>query len=456
MNRDECTSIVHGRFAKHETIKAIGLPQFSNQFPVIMRSTTIRLSIFFVSSFWAFFGTGISAAEKLTPELKQAWHLLRGSRQEQNLALTQAMAALKKDDKSGEWHEVMAMCCGSSDPKCGLAEIRKAILVKRNNSSILTTGALMSLRASLRPQVVQLASKAIELDPKNGRAYAILGGCAYQQSNAPHAQSYFAKAIQLSPSDFDVNELAMVFYDSNLQRKEAGECAKRLMANFPTSAKAHHLWGKWLIEGSEWEAGAKEFELAVKLDPQDTYGYNKLSKSLAQLGKFKEAAAACSTLISLEPLRQYYFLRAGFYEHAGQSQKALDDYNKVITFAKAQGHEISQGGDQPVRLRELKQCYLKRMELYEKLGHSDLALAEANEIIEKDRRPDAALEFRERLYRKQGRYDEALNDLNRLIELDNDVADWYKSRAEVYAKLKKTDLSATDLSKAKHIEAFGK
>jgi tetratricopeptide (TPR) repeat protein len=422
-----------------------------------MRTTTIRLNKFFVSSACALYcATTVTATETLAPELKQAWQLIYGSPQDISLAQKEAAAALKKNGNSAEWHELLGMAYANTAAQAALAEAQKAVSLKPTSARIMTSCAVVSLYTGVLPQAVNLATQALKLDPQNGRAYAVLGTYSYLTAKTSEAQKLFAKALQLSPNDFDVNELAAVFYAKTLQQKETRACVERLVAKFPSSSKAHGLLAKWKTDSNDPAGAAKELEIAAKLDPQSSYACSKLSKALAQMGKYKEAAAACTRLVEISPTRTAYFLRAGYFEDAGQFQKALDDYNKVIAFPKPPPGDANPVGDNSFRLREYKHCLIKRMELHEKLGQMEIALAEASEMLKNDPKSDTVLDFRQGVLRKHGRYLEALTDLNSLIQMDADVADWYKARADVYAKLKKPELAAADLAKAKHVEAFGK
>jgi tetratricopeptide (TPR) repeat protein len=422
-----------------------------------MRFSTIRPSNFFVSSAFVLCCASASvAAETPSPDLKKSWILVHGSQLDNLRAQKEAAAALKKNSKSAEWHELLAMACLTTDIPTAMAESQKALSLAPTSARFMTSYAIVCLHALSYPQAVTMASRALKLDPRNGRAYAVLATYFFQKNNDDEAQRQFSKALQLSPNDFDVNVLASDFYAKTLKQKETQACVERLVAKFPSSSRAHALMGKFRNDSNDPAGAAKEFEIAANLDAENGYAFNKLAKALAQIGKYKEAVAACNHYVELHPTRGAYFLRAGFLAGAGQLQKALDDYNKVIAFAQPKPGDVNPDGDNGFRLREYKICLIKRMELNAKLGHTDIAIAEANEMLKADSRSDVALQFREQMFRKQGRYLEALTDLNRLIEFDQDVPDWYKARADVYAKLNKPDLAAADLAKAKHVEAFGK
>jgi tetratricopeptide (TPR) repeat protein len=422
-----------------------------------MRSPTIRPSKFFVNCVLALCSASAAiASETLSPALKEAWCLVHGSQQDIVRAQKEAVSALKKNAKSAEWHELLGVACETTNAATAINETKTAASLKPLNARILTSCAVISIRVRDVQQAFDLASQAIKLDPQDGRAYAVLGMYFFLKQSILDAQRNFSKALQLSPNDFDVNALAADFYAKTLRQKETQICVERLVSKFPTSSAAHGLLAKWKNDSNDHAGAAKEFEIAAKLDPNNGYAWNKLSKALALLGKYKEAAAAATHYIELHPTRAGYFLRAGQLESAGQFQKALDDYDRVIAFPKPKPGDAVTDPENNFRLMEYKQCLIKRVEMHEKLGQTDIALAEANEILKTDPRSDAVLEFRQEIFRKQGRYLEALTDLNRLIERDQDIADWYKARAAVYTKLKKPDLAAADLAKAKHVETFGK
>ena len=141
----------------------------------------------------------------------------------------------------------------------------------------LLRSAYNALEAKKFDEALAGCAKAIELDPKDYRSYA-LSGYAYQaQRKLKSASEAFAKAIELRP---DIKELylskSQVDYFRNAH-EEALSAAKQAVKLDPGYAKAHLMVGMLLRWDKQRQAEAiTAYETALSINPQLWPAYEEL------------------------------------------------------------------------------------------------------------------------------------------------------------------------------------
>jgi len=395
--------------------------------------------------------------EKLPADVQKAWQLVHCLPKDK--CLSEAKAALAKNPNSADWLEVMALCLLARNDLSALKYADKALSLRPSSARIMTTCALLSLRWGNQKRALRLASRAIKIDPLNGRALAILGTCYYHLGEKDEATESFSRALECDPSDYDVNELAIKFYESTLSARSV-ECAERLVQSFPNSPQAYFERGHLRRQLEHPSAGLGDYAKAIALDPNFKDARYYRAKLEQRLDLDKEAIVDFDKVVAISPPEaSLYARRATSLEKVGQLERALADLNAAIKLS----NPPSQRNEHifvPERNRASSKEYigwwLRRMDIESRLGYQELALGDATEILKVDHACDSALSARQSLLVKKGRYLDAIRDLTKLIELNPDVGDWYEARAEVYQKLNKPKEAADDFAKAKHIEEFGK
>jgi tetratricopeptide (TPR) repeat protein len=399
----------------------------------------------------------LAAAESHLSNLEKARGLVHSSPKEKCLSL--ARAALAKSPNSAEWNEVMASCLLAKEDVTAVKYAEKALALKPTSSRIMTTCALVWLHYSDRLRAHRLALHAIRTDPTDGRAYAILGSCYFSTGDAMPAAEHFSRALELSPNDFDVNELAMEYFGHMLDDRSM-ECANRMVKNYPDSAEAYCDRGKLKRGEQNPSQGLSDFDKAIALDPNVKSARFLRGKLWARLIRPKEAIADFDREMKQQPdSAPLHCRRASQLVKIGAKQKGLDDYNTAIRLANApavKSERIFAPSQRKMISKDYMRAWIQRLQLEIDLGYQGLALSDADQILKIDHACDAALAIRQELLRKKGRFADALADLDILVKLNPDVPEWYEARADVYKKLNKPQEAAADTAKAKHIDEFGK
>jgi tetratricopeptide (TPR) repeat protein len=359
---------------------------------------------------------------------------------------------LEKDPKAADWLEVAALAVNVPSEK--LAYAQKALTAAPANPRVLTTCAMLALQTGSRQEAVRLSTKAVQLAPQDGRACAVLAACV----GGEKASELFAKAIQLSPNDYDVNNLAFTYYEQTMDEQSAEASLRRMTEHPGHASDAFVALAKYKRRAGDLNGAIEAYNKAIKLDPNSILALAGRSKLLAQLGKNDEAQEGFKKWAQLTPASAAATLQlAKGYFKAGKKAEAISSYSAAIKLANGNLPERVYATKQmAISPRDYKSCWIHRMEMLAQTGKPDEAIAQAALLIAVDPTCDAALSLHERIMMERKNYAEALNDLNKLIALDADVSEWYKARADAYDKLNKPDEAAEDRKKAGHIDKFGK
>ncbi len=140
--------------------------------------------------------------------------------------------------------------------------------------------------------------EAIKLNPRNALAYRALGTTQVHLGNYGLAEPYYRKAVEVlgdsAASDpgplLDLSFILLLGHDP-AKIEEALKLAKRAAEIQPSSADAHYLVGKALMNQSRVKEALPELVLATTLNPEDSKAHFQLALAYERLGEKEKALA---------------------------------------------------------------------------------------------------------------------------------------------------------------------
>jgi TolB-like protein/cytochrome c-type biogenesis protein CcmH/NrfG len=131
-------------------------------------------------------------------------------------------------------------------------------------------------------RTIELIKRALSLDPRFARAWALLARARSHQAWQPEESSLTEAASEI---------------------KEARDAAERAVALAPTIADGHLALGRiYLIADRNVEKASEEFERAIKLEPRNADALLQHSAIAEHEGRFDEAAREARLALDLDPL----------------------------------------------------------------------------------------------------------------------------------------------------------
>jgi tetratricopeptide (TPR) repeat protein len=172
-------------------------------------------------------------------------------------------------------------------------QIARALEAYPDYALAFTIRALTKLSTQPSDAVADL-ERAIRLDPSSGLPYAILASRYNDASRYQDALPLALRAMQLLPAAWQTHfEMARTSFG----RKQTGEALKEVTdairlassdatASSESRAALHFCRGRVLVDLHEFAEARREFEIALKADPQSSFG-----QSAGQLLARLDAAA---------------------------------------------------------------------------------------------------------------------------------------------------------------------
>ncbi|MDD4894411.1 MAG: tetratricopeptide repeat protein [Candidatus Omnitrophica bacterium] len=172
---------------------------------------------------------------------------------------------------------------------------------------------------------VKAEGKAMQLNPKDDKAYTALGWVYQVQGKLSEAEASFRKAVELSPkSDTAYVGLGFVYLSKDKPRKAEALFRKAIQLNSKNNGAYVGLGQFYQSQGkfSKAEAALKK---AIQLNPKDDVAYTVLGQFYQSQGKFSKAEAALKKAIQLNPKddKAYGALKA-LYVQTGNLKLARD------------------------------------------------------------------------------------------------------------------------------------
>jgi tetratricopeptide (TPR) repeat protein len=266
-------------------------------------------------------------------------------------------------------------------------------------------------------------SKAIELDPKDAKAWYNQGVVYAKQGQMDKAVTDFSRAIELGPKS------VLAWYNRGNAYNELGQLDKAVA----------------------------DFSQAIDLDPKYAPAWNNRGNAYNELGQPAKAIADYSRAIELDPKYVLAWYNRGVaYAKLGQPGQAVADFSKVIelvpahagahnalawllaTYPDAKLRDPDRAVELAKRAIQLKPkagIYWKTLGVaHYRAGDGKAALAAFNKSAELRKGRDAVERlFLAMAYQKLGKHDEARKEYERAVqwlEKNKEVLEKDKTRAE--------------------------
>jgi tetratricopeptide (TPR) repeat protein len=232
-------------------------------------------------------------------------------------------------------------------------------------------------------QAIADFNQAIQLDPKNAKAYYKRGNAYGHKDEYDKAIADEDQAIQIDPK----------YVDAYLNR------------GWDYSSKGDY--GKAVADCDQ----------AILIDPKDAHAYNDRAWLYSSKGDYAKAIADCDQAIQLDPKN------AQAYGNRGWAHGMKGDYDQAISDL-----------DQAIQLDpKLKNVYYSRGWAYSSKGDYDQAISDLDQAIQLNPKLKDAYYSRAMAYGMKGEYDKAIADYSQAIQLDPKSAKAYDNLAWLLA-----------------------
>ena len=303
--------------------------------------------------------------------------------------------------------------------------LKRANDIFEKNREAAEAATEYELKFEILEPVIELYTKAIEIDPEYAEAYDMRASVYRITQEFNKALDDYSKAFEIDSSYImALYEAGLIYADILHDTQKAREKFRQMAALFPDDEYAE--LGQARVDLIE--AGA-----ILKLSPSDENYKNRfeLASSI-----YANTLKRCELIEKTNPaLSDIWYLRGLIYQKSPEHKNlelALKAYSKYL-----------------LSRRDSSSAFLNRGDTYKDLEMYTLAIDDYTEALKLN--PKFIWALRNRgyiLYRNLGMPDAAIRDLDKAIELDPEAAWSYMSRGAVYIGQKKYEAAKKDYEAA--------
>jgi tetratricopeptide (TPR) repeat protein len=180
-------------------------------------------------------------------------------------------------------------------------------------------------------EAIAAARKAIELDPKDPKAYFALGVALSRKGQLDEAVASYRKAIALDPQFAAAySNLGHVLHAQH-KLDEAVAAYRQAIDLDPKLAPAHNGLGNVLRAKKQWDDAVAEYKKAIELDPRFAPAHTGLGFVLYDKNQVDDAIAEFEKAFELDPKDATAHLNLGVALHAKyRLDDALAEFRKAL------------------------------------------------------------------------------------------------------------------------------
>ncbi len=402
--------------------------------------TIIRLILTLILTSQCFF---LSTAEaKPTPaQLEQAQSAFDKALYGSTMKL---VAATAKTDFAASLLEAKTVQAYDGGDPAGLY-MRTAALAPSKSVAAMWKGYSLFMSRKYLPAQSEL-QMAIELDPKNAQAHALLGCCLFHLDDVDHGLTEFKKAQQLDSRANQFDEYLAMGYTAAGESKKAEAVFDKLVSQNPKSARIYILRADFFAQAGKFKQALADYDRALQLSPLSQYAYYRRARELFNQGLFEKSIPDAQKGATLENVEDFGSkskrLLAYAYDKTGQYQKAINEMKPLVAYT---AHERSLSGTAKLSLMQL-------IEDYEKIHDYKSAKSTVDIVCRIEPKSTEALAKRARIFSELKDDRNSLHDYNVLIASDPSNPEWYRARAKIFEKLGRPESAKVDLKRAKELD----
>ena len=166
----------------------------------------------------------------------------------------------------------------------------KAIEINPKNDKAWVNKGVYLTQSKRYEEAMKAYEKAIEINPKNDRAWHNIGFCLGELKRYEEAIKAFEKAIELNPQN-DVAWYNKGYYLGKYKRyKEMINAYEKAIEINPKNDKAWVNKGVYLAKDKRYEEAIKAYEKAIVINPEEALVYSNLGELFFDLGNIKDAS----------------------------------------------------------------------------------------------------------------------------------------------------------------------
>lgn len=312
---------------------------------------------------------------------------------------------------------------------------------------------------------LEIINIGLEKNPSNYWLLLSKGDVYYGRGDYRTAIKYYKQVEEIKPNYFETNALIAHSYNMIGEQREALKYWDKAIKSKLGSDYPYRCRGATKRILGDLDGALDDSKWSCFLNPADYKNHLGLAEVLLELKKYEQVVSAANSVIAIDDtIHKAYILRADAHYFLGKTQKAIDDYSKVLQLQPndawtlySRGDSYKVIGDYESSIEDLNNAVkLKpdvakfRRELGVAYYLSDnfrLALDDLLLSLKKYPEDNRALHFTGLCYFKLDKFNESLDYFSQLIKKEG-YGVQYHYRGLSYIGVGQTKRGCKDLKKA--------
>ena len=174
--------------------------------------------------------------------------------------------------------------------------LKKALALKPGLRGANLFRGIIAYKEDRFKEADRLLEKETHLSPRDAKAFMWLGVCRMAESNPRGAIESLEKAYALDPSDVDI-----LYHRGHAYLEMANQSYEAMYKQDRDSARVHQVLAEAYAKGYRNQEAISEFEIAVKLAPQEPGLHEDLADQYWIVGQTDKAADAYHAELRIDP-----------------------------------------------------------------------------------------------------------------------------------------------------------
>jgi tetratricopeptide (TPR) repeat protein len=259
------------------------------------------------------------------------------------------------------------------------------------------------------------------------------GRLFFNKGDYDNAVADYTRAIQISPDNADAYDGRGRAYTHKRDFQKAIADHNQAVRLSPNTPDFYDNRGHAYEESRDYDSAIADYTRALRLDGKRPLFFTNRGRAYTEKRYFYYALADLGTAIKIDPsYAEAYHVRGHVYVETGDSDKALNDFNRAIGVY---------GGESP-------ELFWDRAWMYHSKNDFDAALGDRSKIIQLAPTDSEAYRLRGNVYVDKEEFDKALADFDTSIGFTPNNPLTYDDRGQIFARKNDYHNAITDYTEA--------
>jgi tetratricopeptide (TPR) repeat protein len=181
-------------------------------------------------------------------------------------------------------------------------------------------------------EALPICHAATELDPKSSMAFAYLAEAQVDNDDVRGGRASAQKALDLDPKNEDAMRNLAYTYEQGGSYPDATYYYEETLKLNPNMPHVLIATGRAYVYQGQIPKGILYFKRAIEVDPINAEAYDRLGGAYFAIGEYDQSRIALDKAADLEPMRVTVWTRKGILDfQVRKYEAAVADYTRAIT-----------------------------------------------------------------------------------------------------------------------------